>query len=213
MPKWGKNTDFEEFGEVVKTPKTVLELRTSGDSCGEGRGKTFPPLFCFLALTPSAFERISRAKAKTEVRVPPVCARKTGLELRTSGVCYAVGRGKIFPPLFRLLADIVGISQAKPQTEVRVTPVLREKRAGRRLPTCSFLVRKTGLELRPSGDSCGEGRGETFPLLFRLLADFVGISRLRLKTANGGTGSARFAQKKNRTPIGVLFFFGAENGT
>ena len=92
MPKWGKNTDFEEFGEVVKTPKTVLELRTSGDSCGEGRG-------------------------------------------------------------------------------------------------------------------------ETFPLLFRLLADFVGISRLRLKTANGGTGSARFAQKKNRTPIGVLFFFGAENGT
>ena len=29
----------------------------------------------------------------------------------------------------------------------------------------------------------------------------------RLKTVNGGTGSRPFRAKKNRTPIGVLFFF------
>ena len=85
--------------------KTGLELRTSGVFCGEERGASFPPLFCFLALPPSAFERISQAKPKTEVRVRARLREKRaghrlvscsvvtlGLELRTSGVrCFGGG--------------------------------------------------------------------------------------------------------------------------
>ena len=57
----------------------------------------------------------------------PSRTAKMGLELRTSGVHYGVKKGKPFPPLFRFLADFVGILRAKPQTEVRLPPALREK--------------------------------------------------------------------------------------
>ena len=52
-----------------------------------------------------------------------------GLERRTNAVLHFVGIGKTFTALFHLLA--LGASAfrlaAKPQMEVRVAPVLREK--------------------------------------------------------------------------------------
>ena len=156
--------------------------------------------------TSSAFRKRNRkwrygfrpfcAKKRIGACLSVFLVRKTGLELRTSGVYYGVKKGKPFSPLFRFLADFVGILQAKPQTEVRLPPVLREKeQVGDCLP--AFYVKRDLNSVQAASIVLGARHMHfrRYSVYLPTSSAFRGYYR---KTVNGGTGSRPFVRKKSR---------------
>ena len=87
--------------------------------------------------------------------------------------------------------------------KVRLPPVLRKKSRELLLP--AFLVRKTGLELRTSGDQ----ELQKWEWYFRRYSICLRSERAHFasKTANGGTGSARFVQKRTGRRLPTCSFW------